>query len=577
MKYKFALIFLFFLTSGFLNGQESTLDSTQASMEGKPDTLQCQIYADAFRDVFEIDLDEAKKYADLCLKSAIRSENKYYVAQANNLLGIHQLYVSKFEEALDYFEKTKDLYLEIDRPTMALRPMNNMAVVLDKMGEIDQSLKIHLDILKLLEEEKIEGDQLASSYWNIASIKQSLSKNEEAIKWYKRAYIIYAELGDTLSQTDINFNIGLCQLNLRRLTEAEVIFKNCIEYYQRAGMKVAEAESLDNLGEIYIYKKNYTEANASLLRALNLASEHQGGHLVGQIYRRLNMLYLETNELKKAEKYGLLSLQNAKEYGRDKKIINDYLQLSIVYEKQGKLGLALSNYKNYFAHNDSIFGLEKLNAINEVQLEYEAFKREQEARLYEAEAKQAALEKKGLIAGILGLFGLLCALVYGFRQRMAKNKLAKAKIDLELQHSKAKLEQKKKELTAYALQLAHKNEVLEGIKEDVSSIKESNQQDLQKIVRTIDFNQNDDESWIGFRRRFQAVHKNFESNIKHNFPTITSNELRLMSLLKMTLSSKEIANILNISPDGVKKARHRLRKKLELDPTDSLEDFVLTL
>ena len=50
-----------------------------------------------------------------------------------------------------------------------------------------------------------------------------------------------------------------------------------------------------------------------------------------------------------------------------------------------------------------------------------------------------------------------------------------------------------------------------------------------------------------------------------------------MALLKMNLSSKEIANILNISAEGVKKARHRLRKKLGLQSSDSLEGIIMEI
>jgi DNA-binding CsgD family transcriptional regulator len=65
--------------------------------------------------------------------------------------------------------------------------------------------------------------------------------------------------------------------------------------------------------------------------------------------------------------------------------------------------------------------------------------------------------------------------------------------------------------------------------------------------------------------------------VKARFPDITANELRLLALLKMNLSSKEIANILNISQEGIKKARYRLRKKLNIATEDSLQDLVLSL
>ena len=58
---------------------------------------------------------------------------------------------------------------------------------------------------------------------------------------------------------------------------------------------------------------------------------------------------------------------------------------------------------------------------------------------------------------------------------------------------------------------------------------------------------------------------------------MTKNDLRLAALLKMNLSSKEIASVLNITMEGVKKARQRFRKKLELSSEDSLENFVIQL
>ena len=62
-----------------------------------------------------------------------------------------------------------------------------------------------------------------------------------------------------------------------------------------------------------------------------------------------------------------------------------------------------------------------------------------------------------------------------------------------------------------------------------------------------------------------------------SYPEVSNNDLRLMSLLKMNLSSKEIANILNISVEGVKKVRYRLRKKLNLNTEESPQELVIEL
>ena len=67
----------------------------------------------------------------------------------------------------------------------------------------------------------------------------------------------------------------------------------------------------------------------------------------------------------------------------------------------------------------------------------------------------------------------------------------------------------------------------------------------------------------------QASNLAFQHELKRRYPSLTAYDIRLCTYLKANLSTKEIATLLNISPDSVKKAKHRLRKKLNLDPLNS--------
>jgi DNA-binding CsgD family transcriptional regulator len=120
---------------------------------------------------------------------------------------------------------------------------------------------------------------------------------------------------------------------------------------------------------------------------------------------------------------------------------------------------------------------------------------------------------------------------------------------------------------------------LEQVKQKAKELKslENVEKGYQTLVQTINFDQQDDKAWENFTQYFEAVHKDFAKLAMAKYPDITKNELRLMTLIKMNLSSKEIANILNISSDGVKKARQRLRKKMSLSPDDSLETTVMAI
>jgi DNA-binding CsgD family transcriptional regulator len=84
-----------------------------------------------------------------------------------------------------------------------------------------------------------------------------------------------------------------------------------------------------------------------------------------------------------------------------------------------------------------------------------------------------------------------------------------------------------------------------------------------------------DKDWENFNRHFEQVHQGFYSKLKKENQSLTSNDLRLSAMLRMNLSSKEVAAIMNVSPDSVKKARYRLRKKLQLEEEADLHSFMM--
>ena len=86
----------------------------------------------------------------------------------------------------------------------------------------------------------------------------------------------------------------------------------------------------------------------------------------------------------------------------------------------------------------------------------------------------------------------------------------------------------------------------------------------------------DDKEWDQFGKEFSSIHQEFLDRLKSQYGDFSKNDLRLIALLKMNLSSKDIANTLRISPDGVKKARYRLRKKLDLESSVDIQDFLLS-
>tara|TARA_Y100000588_G_C14115426_1_gene864885 strand:- start:635 stop:1234 length:600 start_codon:yes stop_codon:yes gene_type:complete len=137
------------------------------------------------------------------------------------------------------------------------------------------------------------------------------------------------------------------------------------------------------------------------------------------------------------------------------------------------------------------------------------------------------------------------------------------------------IENKNRELGTATMNLVKRNELLNNIKERLSQSKSLD--DVKGVVKLINSNLNNTSDWKLFEEAFNNVDKDFMKRIKSLHPSITPNDLRLCAYLRLNLSSKEIAPLLNISHKSVEVKRYRLRKKMGLDHEQSLTDYILDL
>ena len=137
------------------------------------------------------------------------------------------------------------------------------------------------------------------------------------------------------------------------------------------------------------------------------------------------------------------------------------------------------------------------------------------------------------------------------------------------------IDNKSRELGISTMNIIKKNEVLGHIKKELSNVNEVSQ--LKKVIGVIDKNLNNSDDWNLFEEAFNNADKDFLKKIKGMHPELTTNDLRLCTYLRLNLSSKEIAPLLNISPRSVEVKRYRLRKKLNLEHESSLSDYILEI
>ncbi len=153
---------------------------------------------------------------------------------------------------------------------------------------------------------------------------------------------------------------------------------------------------------------------------------------------------------------------------------------------------------------------------------------------------------------------------------------------LQNERLKVKILAKDKELVTNSLQVVKTNKILNGIIQKLKDIKtdsfdEATKFQFTKLNKSIVKEVTVDNSWKDLEKHIKNVHYDFLKRLKEKCPTISAREMDLSTYLVMNMSTKEIAEILNISIGGVELARYRLRKKLDLNKKENLTSFLISI
>lgn len=153
-------------------------------------------------------------------------------------------------------------------------------------------------------------------------------------------------------------------------------------------------------------------------------------------------------------------------------------------------------------------------------------------------------------------------------------------IALEKEKLESELTLKSKELAESTMTIIKKNEILVNIKEEVMAQKnilgsQYPNKYYDKLIKLLDENLSSEADWAIFQTNFDRIHENFFRNLLIKYPELTSNDLRFCAYLRLNLSSKDIAHLMNISLKGVEVGRYRIRKKIGIPSSKSLTEFMI--
>lgn len=425
------------------------------------------------------------------------------------------------------------------------------------LRNLDKSIACYNEALRILEQaQDPDTAELALRkvrlFNNLAGVYIQQQDYATALPYFQQAVEMNRPLKDLRNESSLNNNIGICLMETGQYDRANEYFLKSLAVRKEAGDARGQAQVLNNLGKNQVFFGRFDAARDHFERALAIGRG---------IESRESMV---------------ISLES----------------LSSVYDTLRNYEAALDAHREFKALNDSLYNAD--NRLTIARLE-EEFRRDKEREVLVAEGKRKDAESARrqvwniALGGALFFLLLTAFLVFKIlRARVRTSVLEQEKLRLESGKLEAEqtilresLEFKDRELTANALFLLKRNELIAHIAERLlkaqPTFRQENQQVIQEIVRDLHAS-HDDHNWKEFEAHFTRVHSTFYHTLQVRFPALTPNERKLCAFLRLNMSTKDISAITQQTLNSITVARSRLRKKLEIEGEEvNLVDFLQSI
>ena len=453
----------------------------------------------------------------------------------------------------------------------------------------NEALQYGLQSLEI--RKNIENDyDLAFTLRTLGWLYFDIGYFDKALEYHTETLKLHEKIGDKQRIAYSYNSIGLVHEHKGDYSLALTFFKKSLELKKEFNNKDRIAETMKNMGICYRKINELESAKTFLEAALEITNQIKDDHNKVHILNELSIVNLELKNFDKC--YALLNesrlimegLMDNKEWiVENDRIMSDYYLAIGDYKK------ALSKYKLYDLGKSEIFSNNKSEKLAEMRVLYEAEQKKSEIKLLEQQRNLEAQKKKSLLVGaiLLAIIGILIIAslwnnikkkkaIYLQNERLSKEKLkTQSLLQENLEH---KLDFRMKELTNLALFISQRTSIYGDLIKSFKSLNFTDINQLKKEINTLikeytfklDFN----EDIQRFHTNVETLQSDFLFRIKEKYPHLTNKDTQLAVQVKLKLSSKEIANINNISLNSVEIGRHRLRKKLNLDIKENLVSFL---
>jgi len=512
--------------------------------------------------------------------------------------------VSRPDTALSLANKAYQLSLQSGDPLLLVTSYNTFADIYYYSGNQQLALDYYFKALRQLEENT--KDKEIASYLipsarincNIGNCYYDLKMKEMALTYYKKSLSLVDESNSKKPGTFnpqakmlLLYNIGNIFSDRNDLKQAKEYYLMAQEINKTVNNNFVKAGLLESLGWVLIKEGKTAEPLLYFDQALEVRKKINDLRGITGTYMAYGDYYLQKKDISKAKEWYLKAISLGKQSARWQLVQQAAENMTKIYQDAGKYKDAFE-MKNLSAQlSDSIFNNQSTTKLTRLSLQYEYDRQIKQQEVKQQKEIDRQKNRKIffiLLSTILLLSVILAVMLYiNQRKKLLNAQMKQKQLDLEkknirLENKTIRLEKEKlenelsfknKELAINVMYLVQKNEFITDIaqraKDLIAGLPGNVKQSFAHLASDLQRN-TDDKVWKEFEVRFQEVHQDFYRSLNEKFPDLTPNEKKLAAFLRLNMSTKDISAITFQSPESIRMARSRLRKKMELDSEENL-------
>ncbi len=505
-------------------------------LENSDEKHKANIFASLAWNYFDTkDLDSALHFIQEAENSLV-DKNSLVAAKVNTTKGMIKGDLGSYDEAISAFLISAELFKKMNEKTSLAVAYNNIAILNEEMKYHSKAIQYYKKAIELnLATENYTG--LAGNYSNLGNSYRESDSLDLAFKSYKKGLKISEQINNQEKLASTYLNLGNFYKEQNNLKDAFTLYEKALAICKSEDIDFGKMIVYANMGQAYEQKGNYNKAIAYHDSSYNISNE-------------LNIPRI------KAE------------------ILHSYVSL---YQKMNRYDKAFHALQEAVTIEDTIFSSEQKTKFLELQEKNERLKIEKQLLKFENHSITNHLVFSYLV--ILFAISLIILSWFIYKRKIYKKEIELRNIELEKEIIKSKSYES--ELINRAIQIAAINENNRIVKENLQNISvaqpDVKNKELRKVIRNLDNSLVSNKAWEEFQFRFNEIHIDFYRNLINEYPDLSTTEIKILSLIKLNLSTKEIAEITNKSVRTIENQRNSIRKKMKLAPTENLGAKILSL